>query len=155
MKNELVKIKLVKRPTFTGTFGRYAFTEGVSELMPRSEAERLAAITTVEFVDAMNMWERKRAERGELVGTRKAEQTRNKAAEQRAAKAAVALPTEPKSELDDAPHTLGKRVYTRSELEDVADSKGIAGLRSIGNPMNARSNTIRGTIDAIMKAQGL
>lgn len=45
-------------------------------------------------------------------------------------------------------------VYTREELEAVADSEGIAGLRVIGNSLGVKAKNIDKMISAIMSAQG-
>lgn len=47
-----------------------------------------------------------------------------------------------------APH-----IYTREELEVIADKDGIAGLRLISEPMEVRSKKITELIDGILKAQ--
>lgn len=44
-------------------------------------------------------------------------------------------------------------VYTREELELIADDKGIGGLRDIGDKLDAKSNSIEGLIDKILTAQ--
>lgn len=44
--------------------------------------------------------------------------------------------------------------YTRAQLEAVADSKGIEGLREIGRTVGVSSKSINGLIDLIINAQG-
>ncbi|MDX5412913.1 MAG: hypothetical protein LPK02_07680 [Rhodobacterales bacterium] len=44
-------------------------------------------------------------------------------------------------------------VYTREELEAIADDKGITGLREIGDALDAKSNSIEGLIEKILAAQ--
>lgn len=44
-------------------------------------------------------------------------------------------------------------IYTRDELEAIADDKGIRGLREIGNALKVRNNSIPGLIDEILAAQ--
>lgn len=46
------------------------------------------------------------------------------------------------------------QIYTREELEAVADSEGIAGLRLIGGKMGVKAKGIVEMIDGILKAQG-
>ena len=45
------------------------------------------------------------------------------------------------------------RIYTREELEGVADSYGITGLRTIADPLNVKSKSITALIDGILEAQ--
>lgn len=42
--------------------------------------------------------------------------------------------------------------YTEEQLAKVADGKGIAGLREIADPLGIKGNSIRGLMDAILKA---
>jgi len=62
------------------------------------------------------------------------------------AKAPDPLPVTPAE--DDEP----AKVYTRAELEAIADDKGIAGLRDIGSPLGAKHTSIPGLIEAILTA---
>ncbi|CCG43286.1 hypothetical protein [Magnetospirillum molischianum] len=45
-----------------------------------------------------------------------------------------------------------KLTVTREELEGLADKKGIAGLREIGDQLGVKSNSIPGLIDKIVQA---
>lgn len=45
-----------------------------------------------------------------------------------------------------------KVVYTAEELAAIADKEGINGLRAIAEPHGIKNNSIRGLIDAIVKA---
>lgn len=45
------------------------------------------------------------------------------------------------------------KVYTREDLEAVADEKGIAGLREIGDALGQKSNSVETLIDKILTAQ--
>lgn len=47
----------------------------------------------------------------------------------------------------------GPKVYTEAELQDIADAKGIAGLRDIGEPLGVKNTSIRGLIREILAAQ--
>lgn len=51
----------------------------------------------------------------------------------------------------EAPQTA--QIYTRDELEAVADEKGISGLREIGAQYDAKSTSIEGLIEKIISAQ--
>jgi hypothetical protein len=44
--------------------------------------------------------------------------------------------------------------YTEEQLAAIADDKGITGLRDIADPLGIKGNSIRGLIDAIVKAAG-
>ncbi|HHT4259130.1 TPA: hypothetical protein ACTYZB_004797 [Klebsiella variicola] len=48
----------------------------------------------------------------------------------------------------------GIQIYTREELEAVADNEGIAGLRAIGSSLGVKAKGIVEMIDGILKAQG-
>ena len=44
-------------------------------------------------------------------------------------------------------------VFTREQLEAIADKKGIAGLREIAAPYGVKDKSITGLIEAVLKAQ--
>lgn len=46
-----------------------------------------------------------------------------------------------------------KTVYTREDLEKIADAQGIKGLREIADPLGLKSTSIVPLIDAILEAQ--
>jgi hypothetical protein len=104
--------------------------------MLRREAERLSVITSVEFIESENMWERKARERG-LVDASVSKTFEN--AEQE---------VEQKESQNDA--TQPK--WTREALEAIADKDGINGLRKIGEEMNVRATSIRQLIELSLKA---
>jgi hypothetical protein len=45
------------------------------------------------------------------------------------------------------------KIWTEKELEEIADEKGIAGLREIGDTLDVRSNSIPKLISAIIARQ--
>lgn len=57
---------------------------------------------------------------------------------------------------DTPPSTPGAAVptYTQADLEEIADEKGIAGLREVAEPLNVKGTSIVGLMEAILKAQG-
>ncbi|MBD0905662.1 hypothetical protein ACLH2J_24670 [Klebsiella michiganensis] len=61
---------------------------------------------------------------------------------------------EPVTNLDRGTVQPGIQMYTREELEAVADSEGIAGLRLIGGNIGVKAKGIVEMIDGILKAQG-
>lgn len=65
----------------------------------------------------------------------------------------VTEPTAPAPETV-APVTPAAKVWNEAELAAIADEKGIGGLREIADTMNIKNNSIRGLIDAIVKATG-
>ncbi len=127
---------------FTGQMGVNNFTDGLSdnEVHP-AEALRIANVMGAEWEDGSS------ANTAQLyqeslhieVDTSRhsidvvpATQTENEA------EATVVLPV----------------AFTRNELELIADTDGIAGLREIGNKLGIKSNSIVGMIDAIMEKTG-
>lgn len=44
--------------------------------------------------------------------------------------------------------------YTESQLAEIADKKGISGLREIASPLGIKGNSIAGLIELILKAAG-
>lgn len=136
MTNEIVQIKLVRRPSFTGKLGNYSFTDGLSEPMVRREAERLAAVTGVVFVGADSMWERKAKERGGHVIEAPVETPKK-------VEPVVSVPKPPS----------GRMTFTREDLEKIADKGGIDGLREIATPMGLKGVQITAMIRAILAAQ--
>ena len=61
-------------------------------------------------------------------------------------------PEEEDEEEEDEPEE--RKIYTREELEAVADDSGIRGLREIGDPLNVKATSLTTLIDLILKAQG-
>lgn len=72
--------------------------------------------------------------------------------EQRVASVAKTPKTSPTPA--DAPRTESAVTYTEEQLAQVADAQGIAGLREIADTLGIKGNSIRGLIDAILKATG-
>lgn len=56
-------------------------------------------------------------------------------------------------ETDAAAASSVKEVYTREQLEEIADKRGIKGLREIGDVLGVRANSVSALIDDILKAQ--
>lgn len=68
----------------------------------------------------------------------------------------LAAHTEPEASVEEAiaaPAYIGV-TYTETQLADIADAQGIAGLRDIAESLGIKGNSIRGLIDAIIKAAG-
>lgn len=62
--------------------------------------------------------------------------------------------TTPAESAPEAPVKSGGKVWNEAELAAIADEKGIGGLREIAEPLSIKNNSIRGLIDAIIKATG-
>lgn len=144
-----MKLKMVQPgyEQYTGYFGQVYFENGVSvEEVSDKNAQQLAAL--ISFVDA---------ETGESVSMLHAH------AEARYAEAGI---TYLKSNADleaeknggevveAAPQASNEFViYTREQLEDIADKKGIAGLREIADARNIKGTSVAKLIDQIIASQ--
>lgn len=132
---------------YTGQVGPVAFVDGVAEVS-FVEARRLGA--AMRIVDA---------ETGEPIGPA-ADMARNRTA------AAPEVPDQPRQ--PEPEHAQGERspgdeegaaepklpkLYTFAELASVADTKGIAGLRELAQPLNVRGRGIAELITEIANAQ--
>jgi hypothetical protein len=89
------------------------------------------------------------AEADELAATVGVEE----AAKLEAAATAAAAAAEDLTKPADEKKTEAPKVWTREELEVIADAKGIAGLREVADPLNVKSNAIPSLIDKIIQAQ--
>jgi hypothetical protein len=56
---------------------------------------------------------------------------------------------------DQQPTQTDGTIYTEDDLAKIADEKGIAGLRVIGDPMGAKGTSIVGLIAEILKKQAV
>jgi len=130
-----MKIRIIQAGSenFTGDFGPVPFENGVSTRdVTNVEAQRLAGIIAVETVE---------------------DTPRNPSMAQ------VIIDTHETPMHSEMLSTAHKSIqdpvkkYTEGELMAIADKDGIAGLRPIGASMHVKSNSIRGLIEAILKAQ--
>ncbi|MCG5512853.1 hypothetical protein [Ectothiorhodospira shaposhnikovii] len=134
---------------YTGPFSGVMFLNGVSTRdVTKFEEDRIAASVRVvsedgQAVGAANDIIRGKDLRAEVVP----ESARADAESEKVTVEAVQEPPVAKKVSDD-------KVWTQEELESVADSRGIAGLREIGEPLGVRSKSIKELIDGIIKAQG-
>lgn len=144
MKEAKVKILEPALSRYTGILCGAEFKGGISvRELSFLEQQRLCAVMRAETVAGDNV-----SPAGQLVkSTRKtADEARR---EEKAAEPVTTLPRGEK--VGSAP---AAPVYSREELEAVADAEGIRGLRVIGDAVAARGKTINALIDAILKAQG-
>jgi hypothetical protein len=176
------KVKLTGRGMsgYTAYLGTVKFINGVSEdAVSQAEINRLGALTSIEVFDdetgvseqggvgadavknrkvgaPMNQhWERGEAgpvkeEVNPAPVKLEPEVPQKTDAETEAEKELEAL-TAPTPDLEDVQEP--RAVYTREELEKIADDKGIAGLREIADPMGVKDNSIMGLIKEIIQAQ--
>lgn len=143
MKAARIKILEPSLQHYTGTLCGAEFREGISvQALSFLEQQRICAVMRAQTVDGDNV-----SPSGQLAAAY------NKTAEEarKEEKSAAPLENLPRAEKVNAP---AHPVFTREELEAVADAEGIAGLRSIGEAVGARGKTINALIDAIVKAQG-
>lgn len=131
-----MKIKIVESgwAGYTGYFGAVEFKDGVSVGdVSQAEINNLSANIRIQTIE------------GDNVGVLKQyEESRNKPA------SAGATPT-PAAEF--VASLLAPTSYTREQLEEIADQKGIAGLRAIGEQFGVRAKSISDLIDGILEAQ--
>jgi len=121
--------------TFTGQFAEVEFADGVSTVeLSGFQIARLGASVRLESLDGLQQ-----SPSADLV--RHAEMN----ADDAAGFDAVNLEVAPGKEL--------KKIYTRAELEEVADKEGIAGLRLIGDTHGIKSRKIVELMELILKAQ--
>lgn len=130
-----MKIRIIEpgMTNMTGDFGPVPFIDGISTRDVTSiEAARLAGLVAIETVE---------------------EAPRNPSAAQQVIDSRCIpmdedMKTDRMKMIPDA-----KKVWTRGELEAIADKDGLNGLREIGQTLNVKANSIPKIIEAILKAQ--
>jgi len=176
------KIKLTNpgMQGFTGYLGTVRFENGISVEAPsHAEMNRLAAITSVSALDDEGNEIGQVGVGAVMAGSRKTpapllptlergepeiysvEETPEPQVIETAGpvKSEQDLVDEELSNLVETPEsadteTQPVRIYSQAELEEIADSKGISGLREIGNLLGVKDNSIQGLIKEIIAAQG-
>lgn len=146
-----MRIRIIEKgfEGYTGAFGVVEFVDGVSvgdvsqiEINKLSACIKIApaegggqvSVASIDFDAPADVVHFKT--NAEILEERASKQSKNKEGE---AKGGIVM--------------TGTRVYTREELEEIADKRGLEGLREIGNDLNIREKTIRKMIEAILKAQ--
>ena len=161
------KIKIVEAgwAGYTGILGSLIFENGISTTVPtKVQADQFGVVMKFVEVD----------EQGEEIGVLSAnadlirtahvaiephvpmKSVAERKAEEAAAEAANPKPKEEVAAPDPMPATKPAdpaKVWTRAELEAIADAKGINGLRVIGTPLGARNTSISKLIEEILQAQ--
>lgn len=143
-----VRLKAKGFENYTGNFGEMSFVDGVSvQELNESQINRMASITQVERLDGAPVG---------ILGKIKAA-VNDKApvvpARKRASEIEPAAVVE-KDEPEEKAQKADVKTYSRSELEDVADKEGIAGLRAIAElHEGVKGVSIISLIDGILSAQ--
>lgn len=144
-------IKLIQSgfENYTGHLAGYEFIDGVSEdNLPKRHADRISAVMRVEAIDDENY----KGPTGDMIdkstpapvqepSPRQTDEDKEKEKEQDAEKT-------PK--IENPP--FGK-VYTLEELNEIADEKGMKGLREIADPAGVKNTSIAGLIREMMEFQ--
>lgn len=125
-----LKIKQAGMEGFSDYIGSVEFKDGVSvNPVSQVDAEMLSAIFAFETTEGKDP---------------------SQAARYQAVAQGVEAPVEFKAQ-EAAPVIYD---FTRASLEAVADKKGLAGLRPIGEQWSVKSNSINGMIDSLMALTG-
>lgn len=142
-----MKIKLTQEgwAGYTGQMGVLQFEDGVSTTdVPFRDAARMSAVMNCEFEDgsSCNPAQRLLDTMGQaaVVG-------RETEVETVAPPVSTVVPS-----LTEQPVNVKGAEYTVAELEEIADAKGIVGLRDIATPLGIKSNSITGLIAELTKA---
>lgn len=145
------KIKIVAKgwETYTGFMGMVEFVNAVSvDAVPQQVADRLSAV--IEIVEIDEDGEKQAGTAARLVGgatiAAPVIDAMNRASEADLRAEQVKI-----SVNNGKPPT--EKLYSVSDLEKIADEKGIHGLREIGDRWNVRERSIPGLIKVILKAQ--
>jgi len=141
---------------YSGQMGILFFEDGLStHPVPFKDANRMSAVMICEFEDGSSCNPAQR-----LLDTAHQEavfgrETTDKAPDDELpVSVSVEEPVlialdQPKQ---DQPILRSSVVYSREDLEEIADKKGIAGLREIATPLGIKSNSITNLIEELAKA---
>ena len=146
-----MKIKFVAPDlaAFTGMYGSIEFKDGLSVTDVTEQEVRLyGAITAIEVVGE-GFTPDKTYDEVKNVGAVVVNLPTLAEIRKRAAAVATALMAPAAGQEVSAPAT----VYTKEQLEAIADKQGIAGLRAIGEQMGVRATSISKLIREILEAQ--
>lgn len=135
--------------SFTGMYGMLEFKDGVSvNDVSEHDVRLFGAITTIEvigdgFTPEKSYDEIKNISAGSVTLPTLAE------LQAQAAQLVTAVMSPPEGATVSTPAV----VYTKEQLEAIADKDGIAGLRNIGDTLDVRGTSITKLIQAILDAQ--
>jgi hypothetical protein len=156
-----MKIKIIAKgyASFSGLFGQVEFKDSVSiDHVSKMEASRLGSIIEIAEVDELGETVRSVGVGHDDVNNRSnAAETLVPAQLAEEVDAKVKQQEEPKLESIVKPNpTLENepKIYSEAELEVIADSEGISGLRSISESLDVKAPSISLLIAKILAAQG-
>lgn len=132
------RLRLVKPGwnAYNGVIAGAEFKNGLSvEKLPETIVDRVAALFSVED------------EGGNPVGFRV------RATQARSVEIASPKPMQTQAEVAPQASTPDRSIYQHDDLLDIADKKGIAGLREIADPLGVKGRAIPDLIQAILKTQ--
>lgn len=143
---------------FTGHFGSFLFVDGVSEDISQADAERLACITKIETLkgenpsSAQKLVDLRNKDLEELnrqgIGLSGADRSKEQ-------KPVSEKPKKPKQEKAEKSETTKPAAldfgYVQADLESLADTQGIAGLRSFAEPYAVSGRSIPELIEGLLK----
>lgn len=139
----------------TGWFGTVHFTDGVSDEISAAEAERLGCILNIETLEGVNpsatqrlvdVRDRDMAEMGELGNLAK----QGAEGEQTAQEAAPVEEPAQEPVVEKAAAVELDYSYTKEQLEKMADTQGIAGLRAFAEPYGVTGRSINVIISTML-----
>lgn len=143
-----MKIRLIESgyESLTGMFGEIEFDNGVSvhDVSP-VQARFLSSIVRIESIEGQDVGENARFQSSYNLEA-----------------PVFRLPTLSELEADGQPAEVGQAkavaqqrsdVFTKEQLEAIADKTGIAGLREIAAPLNVKGTSIDKLIEGILKSQ--
>lgn len=138
---------------YTGQMGITFFEDGLStEVVHFKDAHRMAAVLKCEFEDGSSCNAAQRlldtAHQEAVVGRVTEDEVSVNPVVTGSVEAPVVIKLEQEQKPRDEAFTHS---YTRADLEEIADQKGIAGLREIATPLGLKSNSITGLIDELVK----
>jgi len=159
-KHMKIKILGVGYAGFTGLFGQVEFKDAISvDHVSKMEANRLGSILQIVEVDEEGNevkpvgigqhdidCRKQRAEIAQPLEIAKVEPVNDEKIKAKVEEQSIEEPNQNVAKIE-------VKKYTEAELEVIADEKGIVALREIGDPLNAKSNSISGLIPKILAAQ--
>jgi hypothetical protein len=136
---------------YTGEFCMVQFVDGVSvEPLPRNVMDRIASMLPAEIVDENGVPE---GEAGPIARYLNMKHVEIEIPEPLDRMTPAELRQERRDALARALRNPAQRIYTKQELEAIAELEGIKGLRAIGDLWGVRDRAINNLIFEILKAQ--
>lgn len=150
------KVMMVLSRGYTGKIHQYEFKDGKSlEPVPLRLALRIAASMGAKTVDGEDLnptiYKRRFNPSRVSVDTTSLTDVR-KAQAEAAEKAALEAEDDAMGFLESG-EKVPLKTWTKAELEAIADSKGIDGLRDVGEGLGVKHRSINGLMEGILKEQ--